>query len=224
MFTGLVQDIGRIEGVSREGQAAHFRIATHLGQDLRAGDSLAVNGVCLTVTEPASARVRATAVAETLERSTLGALRSGDKVHLEPALRLGDAVGGHIVQGHVDGIGQIETLEARGVSLELTVVAPEALMRYMVDKGSIAIDGASLTIARLGAGTLTVALIPHTLESTTCQHRRAGQAVNLEVDVLGKYVERMLGAWRGDASEGDVSGGTSSKGVDLDWLRKHGFA
>lgn len=220
MFTGLIQDIGTIEGVRRADDAALLEIATRLAPELREGDSLAVNGVCLTVTELGPRRVRATAVAETLARTTLGNLRAAQRVHLEPALRLGDPLGGHWVQGHVDGIGAISALTPRGVSLELSIdVDDEAILRYVVQKGSIAIDGTSLTVAARRDDGFTVALVPHTLDHTLFRERRRGEPVNLEVDVLAKYVERLLSAWR-SPDERDAAGGR----LDLEWLRKHGFA
>ena len=210
MFTGLILDVGRIEGVRPEGGSVHLELTTRLTGDLAPGDSLALNGVCLTVTQVAQAagRVVATAVPETLSRTTLGRLVRGSRVNLEPALRVGDRMGGHMVQGHVDGVGVVTRVEQRGISLELTVEAEAALLRYVVQKGSITVDGVSLTVAAVTPGSLTVALVPHTLGATTLQERRVGDAVNLEVDILAKYVERMLGV---------------GQGMSMEFLRRHGY-
>jgi riboflavin synthase len=217
VFTGLIQDIGIIADVRRAGDAANFELSTRLADHLRDGDSLAVDGVCLTVSDLRPSRLKATAVAETLGRSTLGELRPQQRVHLEPALRLGDPLGGHWVQGHVDGLGEIVDLSPRGVSLELSIaVSDRAIMRYIVEKGSIAVDGVSLTVSARREEGFSVALVPHTLDHTLFRERRPGRRVNLEVDVLAKYVERLLAAWRG----ADTAGG----GLDMDLLRKHGFA
>jgi len=214
MFTGLIQDVGRIRGVEPQGQAVQLQIETaKLAPELAEGDSLAVNGVCLTVTAPGAIVVVATAIPETLARTNLGDLGLGARVNLEPALRVGDRLGGHIVQGHVDGPGRIAAREQRGISLELTVAAASSLLRYIAEKGSITIDGVSLTVARVTDGDFTVALIPHTLGVTTLQERRAGDRVNLEVDILAKYVERMLGL-----------GGARGAALTEDFLRRHGFA
>jgi len=223
MFTGLIQDVGTIVEVRQEGQACHLEIATHLSGGLREGDSLAVNGPCLTVTSRGTERVRATAVAETLARTTLGRLRRGDRVHLEPALAVGDPLGGHLVQGHVDGVGAVRATTRRGVSVEVSIGADAEVLRYVVAKGSIAIDGVSLTVAALDEATFTVALVPHTLSMTTLGDRRAGDAVNLEVDILAKYVERMIAPWReGGAGDGGGAGGGGGA-ITEGWLRERGF-
>ena len=212
MFTGLIAEVGTIEQRELAGEAVNFAIRTTLGQRLSEGDSLAVNGACLTVTAFFPDGVRATAIAETLEVTTLGELRRGDRVNLEPALRAGDPLGGHIVQGHVDGIGRVQRLQQRGVSRQLSVAAEPAVLRYVARKGSIAIDGVSLTVADLHDDGFTVALVPHTLGHTQLPERRAGDRVNLEVDILAKYVERLLGV------------GPGGRGLTEDWLREHGFA
>jgi riboflavin synthase len=213
MFTGLILDVGQVESVTAEGQSVHLELRTTLAADLALGDSLAVNGVCLTVTrtDPGGGSAVVTAIPETLTRSTLGRLSRGGRVNLEPALRVGDRMGGHMVQGHVDGVGTVARRSKRGLSIELTIEAPEEILRYVVEKGSIAIDGVSLTVAALSSTGFTVALIPHTLGATTLEERRAGDMVNLEVDILAKYVERMLGAGRGS-------------GITEEYLRRHGFA
>lgn len=194
MFTGLVQDLGRVEGITVSGDGASIALTTKLAPKLRDGDSLAVNGVCLTVGPPSADRVEAVAVPETLSRSTLGALRRGDRVNLEPSLAAGDPMGGHIVQGHVDGVGALVERTQRGLSWELTVAADPQVLRYVVEKGSIAIDGVSLTVAAIEAERFRVAIVPHTWDATVLPDRAVGARVNLEVDILAKYVEKMLAA------------------------------
>ena len=165
---------------------------TSVGASL--GDSVAINGVCLTVVAVDGDRLAFDAVPETLSRSSLGRLTAGSPVNLESALRAGDALGGHYVQGHVDGVGAVRTVEPEGDGRRIWFDAPTDLLRYVVEKGSIAIEGTSLTIAALDESGFAVALIPHTLEATTFGSLEAGDPVNLEVDVLAKYVERLLGA------------------------------
>lgn len=226
MFTGLVMEVGEVAAVRPEGGSVHIHVrAPRLCGLLADGDSLAVNGVCLTITRTEGLVTVATAVPETLRRTTLGSLTPGQPVNLEPALRLGDRLGGHLVQGHVDGVGTMLRRKESGLSLELTLGAGPEVMRYVVHKGSIAIDGVSLTVAEakdLGdGGELTVALVPHTMAMTTLPRLRPGQAVNLEADILAKYVERLLGRGRteGSAPQAEGSGGLSEA-----WLRKNGFA
>jgi riboflavin synthase len=184
MFTGLVQTAGTVAAL--DGGRLRVNAA---GLDLAEGDSVAVNGVCLTATAVDRDGFHADVVAETLERSSLGALGEGSRVNLELALRASDRLGGHIVQGHVDGVGTIEDLDSDGV---LRVSAAPDLLRYVVEKGSIAIDGVSLTVADVDADGFEVALIPETLERTTLGAAEPGQTVNLEVDVVAKYVEKLV--------------------------------
>ena len=193
MFTGIVREVGRV--VSVDGDAAGRRLvvaAPATAPTIGIGDSVAVDGVCLTAEALDGERIRFHAVAETLRRTTLGALTSGDDVNVEPALRAGDPLGGHHVQGHVDGIGAIGSVEAEGEGLRVVVEAPSEILRYCVEKGSIAVDGVSLTVAELLDDAFAVALVPHTLEATTLRDLAPGQPVNLEVDVLAKYVERLV--------------------------------
>jgi riboflavin synthase len=199
MFTGIVEESGRVAAVQvRPGGARLEIVAPLVAAGARAGDSVAINGVCLTVTDVAAgeARLAFDAVPETLSRTNLGSLRSGDRVNLERPLAVGDRFGGHIVQGHVDGVGRIAALEAEGNATRVTVAAPEPLMRYIVEKGSVAVDGISLTVAGVDGAQFWVAIIPHTWEVTNLSHRRVGDTVNLEVDILAKYVERLLEAAR----------------------------
>jgi riboflavin synthase len=183
VFTGLVQTTGTVASF----HGGHLRVDAG-GLDLAEGDSVAVSGVCLTATEVRGEGFAADVVAETISRSSLGSLAAGDRVNLELPLRPSDRLGGHIVQGHVDGLGTVESLGRDGV---LRVAAAPELLRYVVDKGSIAIDGVSLTVAEVDDEGFAVALIPETLERTTLGALAPGQAVNLEVDVLAKYVEKL---------------------------------
>jgi len=194
MFTGIVRERGRV--VRADGDAEGLALELDAPQTAAAssvGDSVSVDGVCLTVTSRTDGRLTFHAVSETLERSSLGLLEPGVEVNLEPALRAGEPLGGHYVQGHVDGVGRVRSVEPEGDGARLTVDAAAGLLRYCVEKGSIAVEGVSLTIAALDDAGFAVALIPHTLEATTLGALRPGDPVNLEVDVLAKYVERLLG-------------------------------
>ncbi len=194
MFTGLVADVGVVRTCERDERGARLVIQTRLAGDLEVGDSIAVGGVCLTATEVTGDSFTAEAMHETLTRSALGALRDGSAVNLELALRAEDRLGGHIVQGHVDGTGTVSDVAAAGFSRIVSVQAEPALLRYLVEKGSVAIDGVSLTVSRLGKDDFAVSLIPETLQRTTLGALAPGAIVNLEVDVLAKHVERLLGA------------------------------
>ena len=193
MFTGIIEEIGTLQRVVPVSHGRRFHItAKRVLEDLKPEDSVAVNGVCLTATNIDRTTFEVTAVDETLERSTLHRLGTGQKVNLERALRVGDRVGGHWVQGHIDGTGNVVSSKRRGDGLLLTIEIPEHLIKYAVEKGSIAIDGVSLTITDVSTHRMTVSIIPYTLEHTTLGSLRIGSQVNLEVDVLGKYVERLL--------------------------------
>jgi riboflavin synthase len=196
MFTGIVEETGRVAAVQVTPEGARLEIVAPLvAAGARVGDSVAVNGVCLTATEVSEglARLAFDAVPETLSRTNVGSLRSGDRVNLERPLAVGDRLGGHIVQGHVDGVGRIAALTPEGSATRVAIAAPEALMRYVVEKGSVAVDGISLTVAGVDGGEFAVAIIPHTWEVTNLSYRRVGDMVNLEVDILAKYVERLMG-------------------------------
>ncbi len=193
MFTGLIREVGTV--VSREGDADGVRLvikaaATAGGAQL--GDSIAIDGVCLTVVAVEDGTLAFDAVPETLERTSLGTLYRGSRVNLEPALRAGEALGGHYVQGHVDGVGTVQTVEAEGDGKRIWFDAPAGLLRYVVEKGSIAVQGTSLTVAAASEHGFAVALIPHTLEATTLGALEPSDLVNLEVDLLAKYVEKLL--------------------------------
>jgi len=189
VFTGLVQDLGTVTAVDASDDGARLTVAS--GLELADGDSVAVNGVCLTATAVANGGFKADVMNETLRRSSLAGLGAGSKVNLELPLRAADRLGGHFVQGHVDGVGGVWDMRDDGFSRVVTVGVPAELMRYVVEKGSIAIDGVSLTVSALGDDWLQVSLIPETLERTILGDVSVGQAVNLEVDVLAKYIERL---------------------------------
>ena len=194
MFTGLVQDLGTVASIDQTDDGARVTVTTTLTGDLDPGDSIAVNGVCLTATAIADGRFTADVMAETLRRSSLGALDPGATVNLELPLRAADRIGGHIVQGHVDGLGTVTGVREDGFARVVTIATEPGLLRYVVQKGSIAIDGISLTVAALepDGASFSVSLIPETLGRTTLGTATPGTGVNLEVDVLAKYVERLV--------------------------------
>jgi len=192
MFTGLVQDRGRVEAIDKTADGARVRVRTGLGSELTDGDSVAVQGVCLTATAVDPDRFTADVMAETLRRSTLGELRDGASVNLELPLRTGDRLGGHVVQGHVDGVGEVVDVAEEGFARRVWIEPPPDLLRYVVQKGSIAVAGVSLTVAEVAEGRFAVALIPETLERTTLGAAAPGARVNIEVDVLAKHVEKLL--------------------------------
>jgi riboflavin synthase len=192
MFTGLIADLGEVSSCERDEHGAELEIATSLASELALGDSIAVNGVCLTATAAGRDKFRAQAIAETLRRSSLAGLREGSRVNLELPLRVGDRLGGHIVQGHVDGVARVDSVQQEGFSRVVSVELPVDLARHVVLKGSIALDGVSLTISALEGSRLSVSLIPETLQRTTLGVAAPGDGVNVEVDVLAKHVERLL--------------------------------
>lgn len=191
MFTGIVEELGEVTAVEDLGDASRFRLrGPKVTADAKHGDSIAVNGVCLTVTEVGGGEFTADVIAETLSRSSLGALTVGSRVNLERPMVLGGRLDGHLVQGHVDGTG---TLDERTEGGTVRIGLPPGLAKYIVEKGSITIDGVSLTVVEAGDDYFTVSLIPTTLDLTTLGVKQPGDPVNLEVDVLAKYVERLLG-------------------------------
>lgn len=210
MFTGLVQEMGTVRSLSR-GTVGKLVVASEkTPAEVAVGDSVAINGACLTVIAISGGEISFDAVPETFARTSLGELRTGDKVNLETSLKAGQPIGGHFVQGHVDGVGTIESSRSLGESQVIRVKAPVEVMRYVVEKGSIAIDGISLTVASCDRSGFTIAVIPHTLDATTLHSKRAGDKVNLEADILGKYVEKLLGR-------------LGPSGVTEDALRDAGF-
>ncbi|MDI6411263.1 riboflavin synthase [Streptomyces albus] len=195
MFTGIVEELGRVVAVEEHGESARLRLrGPRVTADAGHGDSIAVNGVCLTVVETGDGEFTADVMAETLNRSSLGALTVGSPVNLERPMALGGRLDGHLVQGHVDGTGTITARRDADSGTELTVALPDGLGRYLVEKGSITVDGVSLTVVEAADDRFTVSLIPTTLALTTLGTKQPGDPVNLEVDVLAKYVERLLKA------------------------------
>jgi riboflavin synthase len=194
MFTGLISDLGSVSALERDGAGATLTIASTLGAELAEGDSVAVNGVCLTATDVAPGSFRAQAMIETLQRSSLGGLEPGSPVNLELPLRPADRLGGHFVQGHVDGTGTVRAIREEGFARVLEVEPAPGLARYLVEKGSVALDGVSLTVSALSDGRFAVSLIPETLQRTNLGAIREGSVVNIEVDVLAKHIERLLEA------------------------------
>ena len=191
MFTGLVQDLGSVRVVENEPAGSRLEVETALAPELSEGDSVAVNGVCLTAVSVADGAFRADVMAETLRRSSLGPLAAGDPVNLELPLRPEDRLGGHFVQGHVDGTGTVEDVTVEGFANVVRIACGPEILRYVVEKGSIAVDGVSLTVADVDDEGFTVSLIPETIERTTLGGAAPGRIVNLEVDVLAKYVEKL---------------------------------
>lgn len=215
MFTGIIEEIGKVRSLRRQAEGAVLEIEARVtGAGLKPGDSIAVNGACVTVTEGAGNSFSCDLSPETLQRTTLGEARRGTAVNLERPLALGSRLGGHFVQGHVDGIGKLVSRSPGGDGLLVTVEYPAELERYLVHKGSVAVDGISLTIAALKGTAFTVAVIPFTLRTTNLGSLRTGSPVNLEVDILGKYVERFFSL--GLASE-------RLSGLSAAYLREQGF-
>lgn len=214
MFTGIVEELGILREITRGAASARLRVAARrVLEDIRPGDSMAVNGVCLTVTTLNGESFTADVMAETLARTNLGKLVPGERVNLERALRLGDRLGGHLVTGHIDGVGILTESRKQGIAALLTISAPREVMRYVVKKGSVAIDGISLTVVDLSDSSFQVSLIPHTLEQTTLGRKGPGDAVNLEADILGKYVEKfLLSAQKQE-----------KKNLSVEFLASHGF-
>jgi riboflavin synthase len=192
VFTGLVQELGNVVDVATQDGSTRITVEAALASQLNAGDSVAVNGVCLTAVEPASGNFDADLSPETVDRTSLGSLAAGERVNLELPLRPTDRLGGHIVQGHVDGVGHVVSVTDVAGGSEVRFDAPADLLRYVVEKGSIAVDGVSLTVTSVGDRGFSVALIPETLERTTLGQATQGRPVNLEVDVIAKHVEKLV--------------------------------
>jgi len=192
MFTGLIADVGTLEAVDASGEGGSLRVRTGLAGELSGGDSIAVNGVCLTVAGLRDGGFEADVMNQTLELTSLAGLAAGSGVNLEPALRAGDPLGGHIVQGHVDGTGEVLSVSEDGFARRVEISLPGALARYVVEHGSIALDGVSLTVAALRGDGVEVSLVPETLERTTLSGLVVGRSVNIEVDLLARYAERLL--------------------------------
>lgn len=217
MFTGLVEELGKVKALQRGARSVRLTVAARaiLG-DVKLGDSIAVNGTCLTVVDHGDGWFTADVMPETVERTAMAGLKSGDAVNLERTLRVGDRLGGHIVSGHIDGVGVIRAKEADDNAVVVRIAAPAEVMRYIVAKGSVAIDGISLTVVAAGPDWFTVSLIPHTASVTTLGLKGVGAPVNLEADVIGKYVEKLMGL----APPGAAAGKT---GLSAEFLAEHGF-
>ena len=192
MFTGIVTDVGTVERMDADQNGARLRVRTRLAGELSAGDSVSVNGACLTAATVDGDAFEADVVNQTLQLTSLGPLEPGERVNLELPMRLSDRLGGHLVQGHVDGTGEVLGSTEEGVGRRLRIRAPDELRRYLVERGSVAVDGVSLTIAALADGAFEVALVPETLERTTLGAAEQGSRVNLELDVIARYVERLV--------------------------------
>jgi len=211
MFTGIVEDIGKVMRVEFRGQGKRLTLSVPLRlTDMQLGDSININGACLTVVEISHSLIQVDLSTETLQRTTLSEIKEGDSVNLERALKLSDRLGGHIVSGHIDGIGTVVELRRERDFLQMKIRAPQAVSKYVVQKGSIAVDGTSLTVNEYQEDLIGLTLIPFTLQKTILVDKKVGDRVNLEADILGKYVEKMLD--RG-----------SSEKVTLSFLREHGF-
>lgn len=194
MFTGIVEDLGKIQGIRKKAKDAVFVISTSKIKldELEHGESISVNGTCLTVISLSKLAFEVKASHETLKRTNLSRIRVGSRVNLERAVRVGDRLGGHIVNGHVDGIGRITSIEQKGESREIWVTLKPELSRYVVEKGSIAVDGVSLTVNRVDGDKFSVNIIPYTLEATIFGESKPGDLVNIECDIIGKYVEKFM--------------------------------
>jgi riboflavin synthase len=197
VFTGLIEDLGTVEAIERSGEGAKLRIASHLAAELALGDSVSVNGCCLTATAVDEGSFETEAMNQTLDVTALDSADQGSKVNLELAMKAGDRLGGHIVQGHVDGVGTVAAVEEDGFARRLRVELPQQLLRYVVDKGSITLSGVSLTVAELGDSWAEVSLIPETLERTNLGELAPGDKINVECDVVAKYVERLVAPFAG---------------------------
>lgn len=216
MFTGLIEEIGRVESIIKSAKSAKITIkAKKVLEGVKLGDSICTNGVCLTVTSFGSSRFSVDVMAETMRRSNLRNFSPGDEVNLERALNLGDRLGGHIVSGHIDGIGTIENFEQEDNAVWITIAASPEILKYIVQKGSIAIDGVSLTVAYVDDSVFKVSIIPHTKDMTTLLRKKAGDEVNLECDMIGKYIEKFL-----ESKEQ----APAKKGIDFNFLSENGFA
>ncbi|MBP7185618.1 MAG: riboflavin synthase [Ruminococcus sp.] len=213
MFTGIIEEVGTVKAVQHSGSNSFIRIeAKKVLEDVHLGDSIAVNGVCLTVTHFDSTTFQADVMNETLSRSSLGSLRNGSPVNLERAMAAGGRFGGHIVSGHIDGTGTVSDIRNDGIAVWYTISANADILRYIVEKGSIAIDGISLTVAKVTDDSFSVSIIPHTASVTILGTKKAGDIVNLENDIVGKYVEKLMKPTQ-----------AQKNGLTMETLAKNGF-
>lgn len=212
MFTGIIEEVGTVKAVQRSGNDSFIRIqADKILSDVHLGDSIAVNGVCLTVTKFDGSIFQADVMNETLNRSSLGSLRTGSIVNLERAMSANGRFGGHIVSGHIDGTGSIISIKNDGIAIWYTIKADDNIMRYIVEKGSVAIDGISLTVAEVSKNNFSVSIIPHTAGQTILSSKKVGDIVNLENDIIGKYVEKLMNTARTESV------------IDMKFLAERGF-
>jgi len=217
MFTGIIQEIGSVVAATRKGGGVVLNVRAPMSAaEIKVNDSVSLNGVCQTVVSKAADTFEVEAVEETLKKTTLGTLKAGGKVNVELAMRLSDRVGGHLVQGHVDCVGQVSSIEKKSMSWVVRVSYPAEFARYIIPVGSIAVDGVSLTVASLEGSEFTISVIPHTLEMTTLSDVQSGMAVNLEFDLVGKYIERLL-------THGGKAGSGEKGGITLEKLAGWGF-
>ncbi|OPZ21689.1 MAG: Riboflavin synthase [Firmicutes bacterium ADurb.BinA205] len=213
MFTGIIEEVGTVKAVQHSGSNSFIRIeAKKVLEDVHLGDSIAVNGVCLTVTHFDSTTFQADVMNETLSRSSLGSLRNGSPVNLERAMAAGGRFGGHIVSGHIDGTGTVSDIRNDGIAVWYTISANADILRYIVEKGSIAIDGISLTVAKVTDNSFSVSIIPHTASVTILGTKKTGDIVNLENDIVGKYVEKLM-----------KPADSPQSGLNMEMLAKNGF-
>ena len=229
MFTGLIAELGTVERLAEGSTSCQLTVrAQKILPGVKIGDSIAVNGVCLTVVHLQGNRFTADVMPETVRRTTLRQLQPGDRVNLEKALRPTDGLDGHIVQGHVEGVGTIREIAPEGNALAYRIETPKELLRYIVEKGSVAIDGISLTVTETDDTGFSVSLIPHTAKMTTFGYKSVGDSVNLETDILARYVEKMLGLQKTadglpDSRRTEIAGENSEDGLTEVFLRQHGF-
>ena len=224
MFTGLVAELGSVERLAEGEDTCRLSVrARKVLGGLKVGDSVAVNGVCLTVTDLRSNGVTADVMPETVRRTTMHGLRPGDRVNLERALRLADGLDGHIVQGHVEGVGTVTKVRPEGNALVYTIAAPAELTPYIVEKGSVTVDGVSLTVIQAGDTEFGVSLIPHTAAQTTLGYKKPGDTVNLETDILARYIGRFLSRRFGSPVGTAEDGSRKDDGLTMDFLRRNGF-
>jgi len=220
MFTGIIEGLGTITTIKPLGPAKRFIIdADFILEKTRVGDSIAVNGACLTVVGISGKRFEVDLSPETLSKTTFDRVKAGERINIERALKLSDRIDGHLVSGHIDGIGIIQKREALGNSIRITVAVSDTLLRYMIPKGSVAVDGISLTINRCGENGFDVSIIPHTAKLTTIGFKKNGDSVNIETDMVGKYIERFM-MDKTDRTEQQKTGKSS---IGLDFLEKTGF-
>ena len=216
MFTGIIEQAGKIKSFLKRGNQAKITIEFHeSASDLTLGESIAVNGVCLTVVKIGNGYFATDISEETLDRTNLGELKPTDKVNLERSLKIGERLGGHFVSGHIDGVGQISKKIKKGEDVLLTIKAPEKIMKYVVEKGSIAVDGISLTVASCDEKSITISIIPHTEVCTNLKWKKSGDVVNLENDMIGKYIEKFVNL------KNRNNGGKSK--ISKEFLAAHGF-